>query len=414
MHATLRCIGCGRSHPNSELYACPDCGGELDLAYDLEAVQAEGRFATDWLRPLPLAQRFAALFPLERPESAVTLGEGATPLVRSRRLAERLGMKALHFKLEGSNPTGSFKDRQVSIALSRALELGRRAFATVSSGNAGNAVAAYAARAGCPAHVWVSLETAEAKRQQIQIYGAQLFELPSPVADGGPDPYFQAFKDLPAFAAQQGLVPMITARSVNPFMVEGAKSVAYEVAASLGRAPEVVFCPLGGGGLLGGLFKGFCELAGLGLTAGVPQVRAAQRKAYFAPADRLDDPAFAQGYYIPLDGHWAWNSVQASGGDLIRVEDEAIRAAQGLLAESEGIFAEPHGAYTVAALLAAHDAGTLERDAETVCVISGLGLKDMAAARHVVETYGSHAVRQVESLAASLPFLARPTADGDR
>ena len=400
MTARLHCLACGADFPAVEHYACPECGGELDARYDHAQISQEGRFARDWRLPGPMAQRFSALLPLAAPQDAVTLGEGNTPLIRSHAIGKRLGLRALYFKLEGANPTGSFKDRQVAVAISKARELGRQRFATVSSGNVGNALAAYAARIGATAHVWVSEETAIAKRQQIEIYGARLYLLPSPRAKHGPGPYFSALKGLPAFCACHGLVPMISARSVNPYMVEGAKTIAYEIAATLGRNPDVVFAPVGGGGLLGGLHKGFADLVALGLADGAPRLRGGQRQAYFAPIDRMDEPRYRKGYYLPLDGHWAWQAIEASGGTLQMMPDAAIRAAQAALAMEEGIFAEPHGAYAMAALLEAAAGDRIDRDAVTVCVISGFGLKDMAAARKIIAAQGEPPVH-VATLGAS-------------
>lgn len=400
MTAHLHCLTCGAQFAAAEHYSCPDCGGELDLRYDHARIRDDATFERDWRVPAPMAQRFAAVLPLSSPEMAVTLGEGNTPLVRSHNLARRLGLRHLYFKLEGANPTGSFKDRQVAIAISKARELGRNRFATVSSGNVGNALAAYAAHIGAAADVWVSEETAEAKRQQIEIYGAQLYLLPSPQAADGPGPYFSALKGLPAFCACHGLVPMVSARPINPYMVEGAKAIAYEIAATLGRNPDVVFSPVGGGGLIGGIYKGFADLVSIGLVETIPRLRGGQRRAYFAPIDRMDEPEYRTGYYLPLDGHWAWQSIVASGGTLQLMSDPAIRAAQAALAIEEGIFAEPHGAYAMAALIEAATNGQIDREALTVCVISGFGLKDMTAAREIIAAHGKPPV-QVASLGDS-------------
>ena len=351
-------------------------------------------------------RRFAALLPLATPERAVSLGEGNTPLIRSERLARRLGLRNLHFKLESSNPTGSFKDRQVAIGLSKAREAGRARFATVSSGNVGVALAAYAARAGAHACVWVSHETPAAKLRQIEVYGAQIFLLPSPMASGGPDAYFGAVQRLPAFCRPHGMAPMISARPANPYMVEGAKTIAYEIVRELGRAPDTVVLPAGGGGLVGGVFKGFGELASLGLAGTPPRLLAAQRGTYFAPIDDLDAPQYQSGYYRPLDGHWAWESIRRSGGALRQVSDEAIRAAQRVLAEEEGIFAEPHGTYSVAALLEAAEEGAIDPEALVVCIISGHGLKDMEAAEEIVQRRGGRARIEVASLEASVIEVA--------
>jgi threonine synthase len=407
MTAHLRCLACDARFPLAAHYACPECGGELDVQYDHERIRADGELALRWRQPGPMASRFAEFMPLSHPEAAVTLGEGNTPLVRSRNLAGRLGLRHLYFKLEGANPTGSFKDRQVAIAISKALELGQKRFATVSSGNVGNALAAYAAYTGSQADIWVSHETAAAKRQQIEIYGARVFLLPSPRGSDGPGAYFSALRDLPAFCARQGLAPMISARSVNPYMVEGAKAIAYEIAATLGRNPDVVFTPVGGGGLAGGIHKGFSDLVATGLADTLPRLHGGQRRAYFAPIDHMDEPQYRSGYYLPLDGHWAWGAIQASHGTLRVMEDDAIRAAQADLARHEGIFAEPHGAYAMAALSAAAAEGRLDPDALTVCIVSGFGLKDMAAAAEIVAAAGRPPI-EVASLQASEAYFVSP------
>jgi threonine synthase len=400
MTARLTCLSCGADFAPVQHYACPECGGELDVRYDHARIREDGTFARHWRAPGQVTERFAAFMPLASPDAAATLGEGNTPLVRSHNISRRLGIRNLYFKLESVNPTGSFKDRQVAVAISKARELGCKRFATVSSGNVGNALAAYAAHIKGTADVWVSEETAEAKRQQIEIYGARLYILPSPRDKEGPGPYFSALKGFPDFCACHGLAPMISARPINPYMVEGAKAIAYETVATLGRSPDVVFTPVGGGGLVGGLHKGFADLVAIGLADAMPRLRGGQRQAYFAPVDRMDEPQFQKGYYLPLDGHWAWESIKVSGGTLQLMPDDEIRAAQAALAMEEGIFSEPHGAYAMAALAAAAAQDKIDRDALTVCVISGFGLKDMSAAGEIIAAHGQPPVR-VASLGAS-------------
>ena len=182
MSETLRCVGCGRSYRGGLRYGCDACGGELEVVYDYARAAAE--FAATWRRPGSLWDRFRAVLPEVRDRAIVTLGEGSTPLVRARRLAERFGLRRLYLKLEYASPTGSFKDRQVSIAISKAADAGKTGYAAVSSGNVGVALAAYCARAGCDAEVWVSVDTAESKRLQISMYGAQVKLLP-PIEDMG-------------------------------------------------------------------------------------------------------------------------------------------------------------------------------------------------------------------------------------
>ncbi len=377
MTETLRCVSCGRSSPGGLRYRCDACGGELEVRYDY--ARAAGEFARTWTGTGSIWDRFRAALPDVRDDAIVTLGEGSTPLIRSHRLAERLALDRLYLKLEYASPTGSFKDRQVSIAISKAADAGQTRFATVSSGNVGVALSAYCARAGFDAEVWVSVDTAESKRLQISMYGAQVKLLP-PTEDIGR--YFAVYTGMQEYAVQTGRVPMVSARPVNPYMVEGGKTIAFEIAASLGAPPDHVFCCVGGGGLLGGVYKGFGELRAMGLVPRVPRISGGQMTGRgHAPITQLGEEPYRSGaYYRPLDGAWAWQSIQASEGRWYGVTRADVAAAQQLLAFDEGIFAEPQGAYAVAALRAACAEGAIPRGDTVVCTITGAGLKDMEAA----------------------------------
>jgi threonine synthase len=378
MIAWLTCTACGQRMACGPNFACPVCGGELALGFDLDACRAE--FARNWTGSGGMWARFGAVLPPCPAGAVVTLGEGGTPLVRSDRLAARLGLKRRWFKVESCNPTGSFKDRQMAVAMSMGRAWGRRRYATVSSGNVGVALSAYCARAGFEALVWVAEDTAAAKLRQITVYGAQLYLVPAPTK-AKMDAYFSLYTGLRDFATQRGLVPMISGRPVNPYMVEGSKTIAFEIAAELGDVPDEVFCCVGGGGCLGGVHKGFVELVGLGLAGTVPRIHGGQRADHgHAPIDRLDQSQWRDGgFYLPLDGAWAWQSIRASNGRLHHIDAGEITHAQALLATEEGIFAEPQGAYAIAALMQAAAAGGVAADAAVVCVVTGAGLKDMQA-----------------------------------
>ena len=401
----LHCLACEAEHPLAELYRCPACGGELQIVYDTVGLRKSGALARTWRLPGSIWQRFSALLPQQDAGRIVSLGEGSTPLVPSERLAARLGVKAAYLKLESSNPTGSFKDRQISIAMSKAREWGRTGFGTASSGNVGVALAAYAARAGLKAQVWVSASVAAAKRQQIQVYGARLFLTP----ENTPEHTLanQAFfNGMQAFCIEQGLVPMVSARPVNPYMVEGGKTIAFEVAAELAQMPDRFFAPVGGGGCMGGCWKGFMELHEAGLTEGLPKLEGAQMVKGHVPVDRMDDPAFSgPEFFRPLDGHWAWQAIQATGGSLRPISAQETQAAQADLAAQEGVFAEPQGVTAYAGLLKAAQEGALRSDETVVCVITGAGLKDMDAARMICEEAGYFTPRPVRTLAGSVPDL---------
>jgi threonine synthase len=376
----MQCTVCGATCELSQQYFCPRDNGELRIVYDYPAIRAQGTFRRESREKQETIERFAALLPLNRLDRVVSLGEGHTPLVRSRRLAERLGLRELYFKLESCNPTGSFKDRQMAVAISAASGWGRTRFATVSSGNAGVSLSAYCARAGMQAFVWVSEDTALPKRQQIQVYGARLFVFPGPKAHGV-GAFRAFFNGLQDFALGNDIVPMVTARRVNPYIVEGSKTISFEIVEQLHRVPDRVFSPVGGGGLLGGLWKGFWELKAIGETDALPRMHGVQKSDYMAS---LPDVAAGRdlgaGESEPLDGLWAWSAIQESEGRHWSASAEELDAAQGLLAREEAIFAEPQGIYGAAGLLKAAAAGTLDPRETIVCIITGHGLKDMATA----------------------------------
>ena len=378
----LECLACRGTLTPAEHYACPDCSGELKLTYDHEAVRERGEFARKFREKGDIFGRFADLLPLASPTDGITMGEGNTPLIRARNLEKRLGVRKIYLKLECCNPTGSFKDRQVCVGVSVARQFGRKSFAAISSGNVGNSLAAYAARSGAQSYIWVSRNTEGSKRQQIDVYGSRIFEIATETVNDAMDafdnPYEVAVRAFPKYCRTHGLVPMTTARAVNPYMVEGAKTIAYEICAELGCCPDVVAAPVGGGGLVGGLHEGFRDLKEIGLTDRVPRILAGQPLDYFAGIDKVDDPDCKGAR--PLDANWADAAIRNSGGQLHRVTRSEVLAAQADLAGREGIFAEPRGAYAMAACAAEARTGRFAKDNVVVVIVSGTGLKDMAAA----------------------------------
>ena len=396
--ARMTCTVCGASFELSQNYSCPRDNGELAIRYDYDAIRAHGTFRTHAREGQGTIERFLPLLPLSRPDQAVSLGEGNTPLVRSRRMAERLGVRDLYFKLESCNPTGSFKDRQVSVAISAAIGWGCTRFATVSSGNAGVSLSAYCARAGMQSFVWVSEDTALPKRQQIQVYGARMFLFPSPESHGV-GAYREFFNGLREFALRNDMVPMVTARRVNPYIVEGSKTISFEIVEQLHRVPDRVFSPVGGGGLLGGLWKGFWELKAIGETDALPRMDGAQASGHMISLpDLAAGRELGAGESEPLDGSWAWSAIQESKGRYWSTNAQELDAAQGLLAREEAIFAEPQGIRGAAGLLKAAAAGALDPRETIVCIITGHGLKDMAAAeRFLADERAYPPVRNVQS-----------------
>ena len=403
-----RCTACGHEEPFRELYACPRCSGELSLEYDYESLRQDRALRAAWGHGNNLWERFAPLLPPLDPQMVVTLGEGNTPLIRASRLARRLGLKNLYLKLELCNPTGSFKDRQISIAFSVALSWGHRDFAIASSGNAGVSLAAFCARAGCRANVWVSQGTPPSKLYQIEVYGARLFLLPDPTVTGNMARYYEAYTKMAQLCSVLRLVPMITARRVNPLTVEGGKTIAYEVVLQLGRVPDKIFLPIGGGGLCGSTWKGFEELRRAGFTDRVPQLFGAQYGGdQYLAIDRIgavDIEAYK--YYVPLDGAWARESIAASEGYYLGKVDHRLDEAQAVLASLEGVFAEPAGVAAVAGLMEAIDRGLVKPGDWIVCYVTGHGLKDTAVIERLCRSQSLGQRIVLEDFSSSVLYFA--------
>jgi threonine synthase len=304
----------------------------------------------------PLAERYADRLPLDASTPIVTLGEGGTPLLRAPRLSERFGLD-VWLKWEGANPTGSFKDRGMTIAVSLAAGQGARAVVCASTGNTAASAAAYAARAGLPALV---LQPAGAvalgKLAQARALGARVLEV-----RGSFDEALAAAREL----AARGTHSLVN--SLNPHRLEGQKTAAFEIVEELG-APEALALPYGGGGNTCAYAKGF-EEAG----AGVPRVlavQASERAATAASAIRITEPVHARDVE---------QALVRRGGSVVTVSDDEILDAWRLLAHEEGLFCEPASAAGVAGLATAG----LEPGSRVVCVITGHGLKDPETAGRI-------------------------------
>jgi threonine synthase len=296
----------------------------------------------------PLAERYADRLPLSKDAAIVSLGEGSTPLLPAPRIGARLGAE-LFLKWEGANPTGSFKDRGMTVAVTQALADGARAIVCASTGNTAASAAAYAARAGLEA-VILQPEGAVArgKLAQARAVGATVEGRPS-------------FEE--ALAEAQELEERgthVLVNSLNPLRLQGQKTAAFEIVEDLGSTPDILALPYGGGGNLCAYALGFGEEG-----AGMPRLvagEAANRPGTVASAIRISEPAHAEA---------AQRAVEESGGSVVPVDDAAILEAWELLAREEGLFCEPSSAAGLAALLAEPPL-----DARVVCVITGHGLKD--------------------------------------
>ena len=324
--------------------------------------------------------RYREHLPVGPATPEVDLNEGSTPLVPSRNIGRALGLRHLYFKYEGLNPTGSFKDRGMVVAVAKALEAGSRVFMCASTGNTSASMAAYAARTGARAIVVVpSGEIAMNKLSQALMYGAKVVAL-----KGNFDQALDTVRDVTSH------YPVALMNSVNPHRIEGQKTAAFEIVDELGDAPDYLFLPVGNAGNITAYWKGFREYHAAGRTTRLPRMVGAQAEgaAPIVNGSPVSDPrTVASAIRIGNPASWegAASARDESGGTIAAVTDTEILSAQIRLANSEGLFAEPASAAPLALLFRLVRDGKVEKDAITVVVLTGSGLKDPDAALKNVE-----------------------------
>lgn len=400
---TLKCDSCGAEFSvRDPLNTCPKCGGLLEVQYDLEAMRGgvksigDGKCRSIW--------RYRHFFPAIAEENTVTLGEGCTPLVKSVHLAKKLGMDHLYFKNDTMMPTGSFKDRGFSLAVSYAKEIGVKRGFTYSSGNAGSSFAAYASRGMFQSLVLVEYIANPMKKAMIQLYGAEAAVLDYDNFDQISSMLEQAVKRLHLYQF---------VNFINPIRHEAMKTYAYEIVEELGRAPDAMFHPVGTGGGLWGAYKGYRELAHLGFTDSIPRMYAVQPeaaahfKAAFAQGASEAGPygdctkTIAQSIASdsPIQGgRRVLKAVYDSGGAAIGVDDGEILDAMRELAR-DGVAGEPSSAASVAALIQGRRKGAVKSGDTVVCVITGSALKQPSAIQLAAGEPKLHIKADVEELA---------------
>ncbi len=376
----LECTVCGQAYPAGNLInVSPCCEKVLYARYDLERVKAEvdrdrlaERRADMW--------RFAELMPVEDPERIVTLGEGGTPLMRMTNLEEKLGVTNLYVKEEGLNPTGTFKARGISAAISKGLELGATGFTMPSAGNAAGAAAAYCARAGLSAKVFMPQDAPESNKKECLVAGSELNLVDGLIGDAG--------RIAVAVAQEQGLFDLSTLK--EPYRAEGKKSMGLELAMQFGwRMPDAIIYPAGGGTGIIGMNKGFLELLELGWIQGdLPKFIAVQAegcqpivKAFHEGKDTAEPwpnaATVADGLRVPgpFADYLMLHAIRDTGGTALAVADQDMIAAMYELATAEGIFACPEGAATLVAYKRLLAEGFLSRDETVVLFNTGSGYK---------------------------------------
>lgn len=315
--------------------------------------------------------RYGEHLPLTPQTPMITMGEGETPLVRSNHLEKEIGCGALYFKLEGCNPTGSFKDRGMVVAVAKAMEEGKTTILCASTGNTSASAAAYGAYCGLTTVVLVPKgSVAQGKLSQAIAYGAQVV-----IVNGNFDQALTLVRQLPEY------LPMSLVNSVNPYRLQGQKTAAYEVVDSLGDAPDYLCIPVGNAGNITAYWMGFQEYADSGKAAKRPKMMGFQA-AGAAPivlGHAVESPeTVASAIRIGNPASWqlAERARDESGGAIDSVSDEQILEAYRLLASREGIFCEPASAASVAGLMKLASQGTDLQGKTVVCVITGTGLKD--------------------------------------
>jgi threonine synthase len=361
------------------VYLCPGCGGILEVEYDLPSLRKE--LPVGWPILGSGMETNKELLPIGPESSWVSLGEGSTPLVPS--VVD--GECEVFFKNEGANPTGSFKDRPISLVVTKARGIGAEILVTSSSGNAGVSLAAYAARGNLQAYVLVAETTSPGKLKQIAAHGAKIFRIRGDVS--------RAFQIALAVRNELGYVNAATT-FLSPYPTEGDKTVAYEIFSQLERdVPDWIFIPIGAGPLLAGCYKGFDELAQLGIAGKMPRLVGVQAEgcspialAFRQGATRVlswsdEIKTIATGIADPLigypqDGEYVLKLITLTRGLAISVTDEAIFSATKQLAEREGIWAEPTGAAGLAGFWELLKRGVVEPGERVVILVTGHGLKD--------------------------------------
>jgi len=378
----LECSLCGKRFERGQVLNLCDCGGPLLVRYDLESLRRNWRRDQVALGPNTM-WRYAPALPA-RAESIVSLGEGMTPLIRTRRTGVRVGSDNLWVKDEGLNPTGSFKARGLSCAISMAVELGIKKVAIPSAGNAASAMAAYAAAAGIEAHIFMPRDVPQSNFIECKAFGAHVTLVDGLISD--------CAKIVNDGRATHGWFDVSTLK--EPYRIEGKKTMGYELCEQMGwQLPDVIFYPTGGGVGIIGMWKAFDEMEALGWIGSrrpkmiavqaegcQPVVRAyeegEQRSQFWENASTV-----ASGLRVPkpLGDFLILEAVRKSGGTAIAVSDADLIEAGIQLASDEGIFVAPEGAACLAALEKLLARGFLKKDERIVIYNTGAGLKYLEA-----------------------------------
>ena len=378
-----KCIVCGNEYNIDDVrYTC-ECGGLLEISYDYEKIKEN--VSRESLRKREIGVwRYLDYLPVKDSKKIVSLCEGGTPLYKCDNLAKELGLKELYVKNEGANPTGSFKDRGMTMGVTRANELGVDVVGCASTGNTSASLAAYSARANKKCIVLLpSGNVALGKLAQAMFYGAKVIQI-----GGNFDDALLMVRKL----AEEGRLYLLN--SVNPFRLEGQKTIGFEICDQLDwEVPDRVILPVGNAGNISAIWKGFKEFKETGITDKLPKMTGIQAEGAspiveafkkglktIVPEEHPETIATAIRIGNPVNYPKALDAIYSSGGLAESVSDEEITAAQKLLARKEGIFVEPASAASIAGLIKLIEMDAIDRDEKIVCITTGNGLKDPDAA----------------------------------
>lgn len=386
--SNIKCAKCGKTYDKENIPPNDGCGGRIDFVFNLEELK-ETFTRQELHQRSPGLWKYFELMPLLSRKNIVTLGEGNTPLVTSKRLAAEWKIPNLFLKNEIFNPSGSFKDRPICVGVSKALEDGAQTVSAASSGNAAAAMSTYAARAGLQAVVFVPEDAPAGKLIHLRTLGAKVFRVSK--EKEGVDPTTTL---LHAACAEFGWTPTPSFGPFNCFQFEGTKSLGYEVAEQTDwTPPDWILFPTGSGGLMSGTMKGFWEFQQMGLIDEIPRpvvvqptgcspiVRAFkenQDPLSIIPWDSNKTVAGGLADPFPWDGDAALKFLRLAKGEAIAVPDDAIEEALVTLGKYEGIFAEPSGAAALAGLKLLIHQGVIDAKDRIVVPITGSGFKDLA------------------------------------
>lgn len=384
--AALRCKECSREYPIGAFNVCDFCFGPLEVVYDIEAIGDIASRERIMSGPNSL-WRYADFLPAEY-NPLVDINAGFTPLIRSRGLAERLGLEELWIKNDSVNPSYSFKDRVVAVATAKALELGFETLACASTGNLACAVAAHAARAGMNAYVFIPSDLESGK-----VLGAAIYNPTMIAVNGSYDDVNRLCSEL-ADQYQWAFVNI----NVRPFYADGSKTLGYEVAEQLGwRAPAHAIAPSASGAMFTKIYQGLKEFEQTGIIDNVEtRMHCAQARGCSPIATAYEEGRFvirpvkpatiakSLGIGNPADGYYALKTIEASGGSAVIAEEHEVAEGIKLLAQTEGIFTEGAGGVAIAGLKRLVERGEIQPDEPTVVYITGNGLKTTEIVSDVV------------------------------